>query len=743
MTAIDLQYLCRILPEPLLVASPIGEIYAANDAAADLLKRAPADLGGKGLDELVADSTETVDGLLTLFGRSRQFVPGSLSFRNGASGNIDCRVEGALVNAPDPALLIRLQPKDDENSRFGALNSRTSPPDRQVLDGGRASETASILSTIVDTCNDAIVSKDLDGVIKTWNNAAERIFGYTAKEAVGQSITILIPPDRLDEEPQILEKLRRGEMVDHFETVRVRKDGTHLNISVTISPIRNEEGQIVGASKVARDITERKKISALRERLAAIVESSDDAITSTGLDGTILSWNVGAERLFGYSASEVLGRHVSVLTPNDCVDEIPAILNRVSNGETIDHYETKRLRKNGTILTISLTIFPISNSQGIIIGASTVARDITTQRTLSELHGRMAAIVESSDDAIVSKDLTGTINSWNRGAERIFGYKAAEVIGKPITIIIPDDRFDEEPEILRRLQRGEHVDHFETVRRRKDGSLVPVSLTISPVKDATGKVIGASKIARDITERDHHERELREANAALTRANADLQLFAYSASHDLQEPLRMVATYSELLKREFGGKLGPDGEEYLRYTVQGAVRMEHLLKDLRMFTLVSSFGKEPAEDFETSRAFDLALENLKDAIDASGAVLTRTPLPCIRVHQFQMEQLFQNLIGNAIRYKSKRPPRVHVAAQESGVDWVFSVQDNGIGIDPQYKEQIFGMFKRLHNTAEYPGTGMGLAICQRIVERIGGRIWVESELGRGATFFFTIPDRSR
>jgi len=356
------------------------------------------------------------------------------------------------------------------------------------------------------------------------------------------------------------------------------------------------------------------------------------------------------------------------------------------------------------------------------------------------VHERLAAIVESSDDAIISKDLNGIIRSWNGGAQRIFGYTADEIIGKHISTLAAPDRVDEIPNILERLVRGERVDHYQTKRKTKDGRILTVSLTVSPIRDETGQIIGASKVARDITERERHEQELREANAALTRSNADLQQFVYSASHDLQEPLRMVSIYSELAKKEFGEKLGPIGKEYLDYAIAGALRMNQLLHDLRTFTRVSiASDPKPSADIDANESLDGALTNLIAAIEESGALVTREPLPRVRLPEFQLTQLFQNLIGNAIRFRSSEPPRIHVGAEQQGQEWVFAVRDNGIGIDPQYKEQVFELFKRLHNTAEYPGTGLGLAICQRIVERAGGRIWVESKPGEGSTFYFTLP----
>jgi PAS domain S-box-containing protein len=355
------------------------------------------------------------------------------------------------------------------------------------------------------------------------------------------------------------------------------------------------------------------------------------------------------------------------------------------------------------------------------------------------LQGRLSAIVESSDDAIISKDLNGIIQSWNRGAERIFGYTAAEAVGKPISILAAPERADEFPNILERISRGERIDHYQTKRRAKDGRILSISLTVSPIRDASGVIVGASKIARDISDQVRYQQALQEANESLSRANADLEQFAYSASHDLQEPLRMISTYSEMLRRKFGGQIGPGGDQCIDYIVTGVTRMDQLLKDLRAFVQASASGRDQAQDVDAGEALQRALAGLKAAIEDSGASIVHEHLPWVRAHEIQLEQLFQNLVGNAIRYRSQQPPQIHIAAERCGDKWQFSIRDNGIGIDPQYGEQIFGMFKRLHSYTDYPGTGMGLAICQRIVERAGGRIWVESKLGRGSTFLFTIP----
>ncbi|HEY2857825.1 MAG TPA: PAS domain S-box protein [Terracidiphilus sp.] len=473
-----------------------------------------------------------------------------------------------------------------------------------------------------------------------------------------------------------------------------------------------------------------------REDLSDFIENAAVALHWVGEDGTILWANKAELCLLGYAREEYVGRNIKAFhVDHEVIDDI---LRRLKNSEELVGAEARMRCKDGTIRYVSINS-SVYRDEGRFIHTRCVTLDLTAQNQATEVQERLASIVESSDDAIISKDLNGIIRSWNRAAERIFGYTPGEIIGRNISTLAVPDRVDEFPEILARLARGERVDHYETKRQTKDGKVLTVSITVSPLRDAAGTVVGASKVARDISERDVHEQALEQANAVLLQANADLQQFAYSASHDLQEPLRMVLTYSELLRKEFGSKMGPAADQYIGYAVEGARRMEQLLTDLRAYTLASTSDPVPQGDVDAGAMLDKALANLEGAIRDSGASITRSDLPHVRLHEFQMEQLFQNLIGNAIRYRSKAPPQIHVAAQRNKGVWIFSIQDNGIGIDSQYKEQIFELFKRLHSVAAYPGTGMGLGICKRIVERAGGRIWVESQPGRGSTFFFTLP----
>ncbi len=379
---------------------------------------------------------------------------------------------------------------------------------RDISDRRRAERLQAHLAAIIDSADDAIVSTSLDGIIQSCNPAAARLYGYAADELVGRSIRTLIPPDHQHEEDDILARVRRGERIEHLGTVRLRKDGRRLDISLTVSPIRDGAGGIIGVSKIARDVNAARQAERAQAYLASIVESADVAIIAKNLDGVIQSANPAAERVFGYTAGELIGREVRILIPPERQFEEDDILSRLRRGERVEHFETVRVRKDGRRIDVSLTVSPVRDANGSIIGASKIARDITDQRRAMEAQAFLAAIVSSSDDAIIAKDLNGIIQQCNTTAERLFGYTAAELIGRPVRILIPPERQSEEDDILARMRRGERIEHFETKRIRKDGQVLDISLTISPIRDTAGAIIGISKIARDITAQKRAAAEL-------------------------------------------------------------------------------------------------------------------------------------------------------------------------------------------------------------------------------------------
>ena len=348
------------------------------------------------------------------------------------------------------------------------------------------------------------------------------------------------------------------------------------------------------------------------------------------------------------------------------------------------------------------------------------------------------AVVESSDDAIITKTLDGIITGWNRAAESLFGFTARDAVGKSIDIIVSAEMRNEVRVILDRIRDGQKVDHHETVRIAKDGRPIDVSLSISPLKSPSGEIIGAAKICRDITAQKIDKRTLARHIEELQRSNADLEQFAYVASHDLQEPLRMVATYTALLSEHYKDSRDEKTEKYVRYALDGARRMQQLVKDLLAYARVDSQGKLPKE-IQSATVVKNALSSLGIAIKESRAEIVCDELPVVSADAVQLTQVFQNLIGNALKFHGDRPPRIRVGAKRNRDNWTFCVEDNGIGIGKEYAGVVFQMFQRLHERGRYEGSGIGLAIAKKIVERHGGRIWFDSKLDKGTIFYFTIP----
>lgn len=600
------------------------------------------------------------------------------------------------------------------------------------MSGSDSKDVHRILTDIVNFSDDAIVTKTLDGIITSWNRGAEKIFGYDAAEIVGKHISILIPPEKLDEEPEILRKIGRGEFVDHYETDRLRKDGSRVHISLTLSPTRDSDGKVMGILKIARDITVRRKAEEIQARMADIINLSDDAIITKTLQGIVTSWNHGAEKIFGYSRDEVLGKNVSLLIPQGKQDEEPEIINSVSKGNYIEHYETERLRKDGTLVYISLSVSPIKNTSGTVTGILKIARDVTLRQKAEETQRRLASIINFSDDAIVSKNLEGIITSWNAGAEKIFGYSQDEVIGKPITIIIPREKLHEEPEILRRIGSGEYIHHYVTDRVRKDGSIVHISLTVSPIKDSNGRVTGISKIARDITEQKKKEAEIK-------LLNQELEAFNYSVAHDLRSPLRSILNYSQMLQERYGRVLEQDGAQIIERIIRKSQRMDVLIHDL---LTLSRLGRK--ELHKTDIDVESMVREIADEIKAQ----PDSAMPTIHFRDLMhaygdkslLKQVWENLISNAIKYSRKKDvTMIEIGSTTANSSITYYIRDNGVGFDMKYADKLFIPFQRLHNTGEYEGTGIGLAIVEQIISKHGGNTWAEGKPGEGATFYFSLP----
>jgi PAS domain S-box-containing protein len=457
--------------------------------------------------------------------------------------------------------------------------------------------------------------------------------------------------------------------------------------------------------------------------------------------GQVVSWNAGAERIKGYKAEEIIGHNFSCFFPPEDIERgRPEEVLRVAAAGGRHEEQGMRVRKDGSRFLASVTFTALRDLAGNLRGFSEFSHDLSESK---ESGAKYRGLLEAAPDAMVVVNQGGEIVLLNLQAERRFGYHRDELVGQKVTSIIPegfaerllaDALRSSEDALAQQIDTG-----IELTGRRKDGSEFPIEIMLSPLESPEGILVTAA--IRDITLRKTGEKHLVKMVGELKRSNDELQQFAYVASHDLQEPLRMVASYTQLLAKRYKGRLDSDADEFIAYAVEGSNRMQGLIQDLLAYSRAGTNGKVLRE-ISSDHALKEALANLRATIQESGAVVTHDALPAITTDNGQLAQVFQNLIGNAIKYRSVEVPHVHVsAAKNGGNEWIFSVRDNGLGIDPQYFERIFILFQRLHGREEFKGTGIGLTICKKIVEQLGGRIWVESQPEKGSIFYFALPER--
>jgi PAS domain S-box-containing protein len=471
-------------------------------------------------------------------------------------------------------------------------------------------------------------------------------------------------------------------------------------------------------------------------RLAAVVESSNDAIISQALDGRIESWNRAAERLFGHAAADAIGRQYSVLVPSSASPDEDRAIATALRGQVADPFETTVRRATGSEITISVTLSPILTPDGEVFGLSRIARDISRQRHLERDAFRLAAIVDSSEDAIASKDLDGIVQTWNGAAERLFGYTADEIVGRSITLIIPAGRLSEEDAVLTKIRAGQTVDHFETVRRRKDGSLVEISLSVSPIRNVDGAIVGASKIARDISEQRRLARELAEANRAKDE-------FLATLSHELRTPLNAVLGYTRMLRLPLNAE--DQRQRFVEAIERNARLLAQLVSDvLDVSSIVTGEVRIRPEVCDVPSILAAAVESIRPSADAKGVALDMiSPVePALtRCDRDRIQQVFWNLLSNAVKF-TPRGGRIETRVETDSGHVRVVVTDTGAGLAAESVPRVFDRFWQADSSPgrQTGGLGLGLALARHFVELHGGTITAASEgPGRGATFTVTLP----
>jgi two-component system CheB/CheR fusion protein len=488
-----------------------------------------------------------------------------------------------------------------------------------------------------------------------------------------------------------------------------------------------------------------ERLAAANSDLANLLKSTQIATLFLDKELRIKFFTPATERVMKLIPSD-MGRPISDLSTGLLDYDLTADARAVARGGPV----LVRDVHHGDGSIYHVRVMPCLAQEDRAEGVVVTFDDVTRLRRAEERTRRLATVLTDSNDGVVLFDLAGAIQAWNRGAQAMYGWSEEEALRMNIRDLAPAEEKAQTDDLIRQLGAGEAITSFETKRRAKDGRVLDVWLTISVVLEESKKVVAIAATEHDITERKHAEAALREANetlerrvaertAELSRSNEDLNQFASVAGHDLQEPLRMVGGFLKLLQERCNQQLDDKAREYIGHSVDGALRMSQLITDLLAYSRVTTNG-DKVEPVDANRPLTAALANLCHSIEQAGAMVTHDELPTVPVDASQLTQLFQNLIANAVKFRvPDRPCRVHVRAQKKEGQWVFSVRDNGIGIDPKQFDRVFVIFQRLHTREKYPGTGVGLAICKRIVERHGGRIWVESKVAEGSTFFFTLP----
>ncbi|MGH8064896.1 MAG: PAS domain S-box protein [Candidatus Entotheonellia bacterium] len=627
-----------------------------------------------------------------------------------------------------------------------------------ITERKRAEETRARLAAIVESSDDAIIGSMLEDIVFSWNKGAERMYGYTSEEIIGRSMALLIPPDLLHERPFMRERLERGEPITHYETVRVRKDGTLLDVSLTVSPIRDTAGNILGASGIARDITERKRAeealrsaSALLEKIFANLDQAVFLVEAT--TRTIIACNPAVEQIFGYSVQEVLGRNTEFLYPNrDLYEAARQELFDALDRHDVHHAERQMRRKDGRLFFAETSASALTDDSGHRTQVLSVWHDITDRKqaeeALRDSEKRYRSLFENNPLPMWVYDRhTLAFLDVNDAAIERYGYSRADFLAMTIKDIRPADDL---PALLNNLANlNADFDTADIWRHlKKDGTVINVEVTSHAIEYSGRQA--RLVLANDVTQRLRAEAEIRRLNeeleqrvvertAQLEAANRELETFSYSVSHDLRAPLRSIDGFSQALLEDCRDRLDAPGQDFLQRIRGATQRMSELIDALLGLSRVTraELQREPIDLSAMAAAIAAELRRQEPARRVDVVIA-----PALRAtgDSRLLRVVMENLLGNAWKFSAKKPQACLEFGAQTEPDGtpVFFVRDNGAGFDPKYADKLFGAFQRLHRMSEFPGTGIGLATVQRVIHRHGGRVWAEGAVGQGATFYFTL-----
>jgi PAS domain S-box-containing protein len=726
LSLVQLASLLDLLPVPAWVHNQ-GLILCANSLAASLL-------GASGSDDLIGRS---VLDLTLESDRDRISAVVSVNSATGlaltAREETLRRLDGGLVEVELSARSLAC------HGQFLRIVTVVDQSERN-----RAQRAASKMVALLESTDLAVVGITMNGTVDAWNRGAERLFGYSAQEAIGHSLALITPDDHHHEMVEALEHIASGTSLPVQDTERRRKDGTLVPVLCGLAPIRNGKGEITGGVAALRDITERKRVE--RE-----LRASEERLKLAQFAAGIGTWELRfAEDAFDCSEEYYRLFGLANRPPND--GSFAWVLERVheEDRETVTQRMAEARQGIGYESEFRI-VWPDGSTRWIagraqifydtrgrperMLGASTdVTQRKMAEQALRESEERYRALSEMIPQLVWTSDEYGRALAFNHRWHEYTGFGSQEAAGFGwLPAVHPEDQRKTAEAWIKAVQTGEPYSLEIRLRRAKDGMYRWHLALAVPAYDGSGKARRWYGTCTDI-----HDQKL--SADVLRRNNEDLKQFAYAASHDLQEPLRMVISYTQLLARRYPEELDNNARRFIEFVVEGASRMEQLLCGLREYWQASEHGAPTLVPVDMGQVLDRTMLNLRAQIQEQSALITWEKLPTVRAEFTPLVQLLQNLIGNAIKYRHPdREPRVHITYHNLGTAWMISVVDNGVGIEPQYRDQVFKIFKRLHGR-HIPGTGIGLALCQRIVERYGGALMLESTPDVGSTFSFTIPE---
>jgi len=639
---------------------------------------------------------------------------------------------------------VVITPIYDDSLNLGGFSKVT-----RDVSGRREAERK--FKDLLEAAPDAMVVVNQGGEIVLLNLQAEQRFGYRRDELLGQQVKNIIPEGFA--ERLIADDLRSAEdalaqqIGTGIELTGLRKDGSAFPIEIMLSPLESAEGILVTAA--IRDISVRKAaekhLAQMESRYRGLLEAAPDAMVVVNQGGEIVLLNLQAEKQFGYRRDELLGQQVRNIIPEGFAERLiaddlrsaeDALAQQIGTG-----IELTGLRKDGSAFPIEIMLSPLESAEGILVTAA--IRDISVrkaaERHLAQMESRYRGLLEAAPDAMVVVNQGGEIVLLNLQAEKQFGYRRDELLGQQVKNIIPegfaerliaDDLRSAEDALAQQIGTG-----IELTGLRKDGSAFPIEIMLSPLESPEGILVTAA--IRDITERKRNERTLQERNSELQVAVNELDAFSYSVSHDLRAPLRAIDGFSQILLTQYGPLLSGEPRKYLQRVRDNTVQMGHLVDDLLRF---SRLGRQPlaSQLVPTGAIVELVVRDARQQVAGRSIRISVGDLPSVWGDAALLKQVFMNLIDNAIKYTSLRDDAVvEIGSRKVGDELVFLVRDNGVGFDMQYADKLFDVFQRLHRAEDFAGTGVGLAIVQRIIQRHGGRVWAEAAVDQGATFYFT------